>query len=119
MPDGDWETTFDLLVHEGVVERPERVAAAPTAGRTPSNVIMRLAMQPVAAPVEPPLALTFAQTLARAGEPVRLYTTNARPRVVDVLPSEDGVLQVRWRMTGGAYEYQVPPDRFIRAETLR
>jgi hypothetical protein len=117
-PDGDWETTFDLLVHEGAIERPQRAAVAATPGRAPSNVITRLAAQPVSLePERPPL--TLAETLARAGDRVRLYTTNARPRVVEVLPTEDGVLQVRWRMAGGIYEYQVAAERFIRAEPVR
>jgi hypothetical protein len=118
MPEGDWETTFDVLVHEGVIERPQRTVVAARQERTPASVITRLATQP-AAVVEAPQPLTHTQTLARSGDLVRLYTTNARPRVVEVLPSEDGALQVRWRVAGGAYEYQVAADRFVRAEALR
>ena len=116
----DWDTTYELLVREGTLDplhgrRP--VAPAPTVA-APARIITPAVMQPVADAAPPP-RLGYAETLARAGAKVRLFTSNARPRVVEVLSAENGVLQVRWRVMGGAYDYQVGADRFVGAEPVR
>jgi hypothetical protein len=120
--EGEWETTYELLAFEGALRAPLRPpAGAVDAAAAPQAVrVQRVAAGSVAAAAVPARPrLDYAATLEQVGERVWLFTTNSKPRLVEVVEGPAGRLQVRWRIPGGSYEYQVAAERFVRAEPVR
>jgi len=130
-----WDSIVDLLRMEGALQPDSRDAgrvadASLTSGvaagsgsvaaaASPAKIVRFAQPTSTVAETVADTVLGFREAAARAGQQVRLFTTNRPARIVDVIGMRDGKLLVRWRLISGAVDFQVSADQFLRAEVVR
>jgi len=133
--DFEWDSIVDLLRKEGALEgdiqdirrgasTPATIVAGAASGpgaaaATPARIVRIAPPASTVADVAADAVLGFREAAARAGQQIRLFTTNRPARVVDVIGVRDGNLLVRWRLISGAVDFQVSAEQFVRAELVR